>query len=132
MNLKLWVIISVIALLGIGTTVLLQKSHKKHLPTIEEFKVCVMKNLSDCNQLKDETLKKNCQSADSYLSSLNSTACSNFSSFMKQSSQYDELNFNSYFQQCFLDQQVSQKIASLSNFYFSKIYTPVYKNCLGF
>ncbi|EAR83982.1 transmembrane protein, putative (macronuclear) [Tetrahymena thermophila SB210] len=132
MNLKLWAIISAIALLGIGTTVLLQKSHKKHIATIEDFKVCVMKNLFDCNQLKDETEKKNCQSADSYLSGLNSTACSNFSTFMQQSSQDDELNFNSYFQQCFLDQSVSQKVATLSSFYFNKIYIPVYKKCLGF
>lgn len=66
MNTKLLIILSGIALLGVGTVLLLNKTHKGDDATIDDLKFCMLKNLKDCSLIINSDDRKKCKSAEFY------------------------------------------------------------------
>ncbi|EAR87030.1 transmembrane protein, putative (macronuclear) [Tetrahymena thermophila SB210] len=93
---------------------------------------------AQCDDLSDETKKSVCYNASNIVSELTYSdsehvleACAKFAAYLKTASAQDELNSGSFYENCYLNKQVTKNAATCS-YYNEKIYTPFYVKCAGF
>ncbi|KAL4453175.1 hypothetical protein ABPG74_015406 [Tetrahymena malaccensis] len=108
--------------------------------TFSQWAQCYTKlNSTTCDDIKNNSTEQNLCYSSSYQvgqltyddSNLTTTECHNFHSFFKIANSSDMINTGNHYFYCYMSREV-QNAAYQSQYYYNKIYRPIYITCAGY